>query len=561
MTGENVLRTGITEFLDNKNSLYLNPDEFLALPALLKQNNYRTALLGKWHLNAGYDVYPANGAPVYHGFDDVIMSEQRYIADGDYFAPYNHLPQVTYYKPNEYLIDRMNKEAVDYIEKRAKEDKPFMLYFSHYATHTRLDAPQDTLEYFQNKRGQPADRNVTNKNPYLAAMLKHIDDGVGMIKEKLIKLGIFDNTIFVIGSDNGGSGEFTDNGELRGGKRHLYEGGIRDPLIISWPKYIKQGAVVNYPSSVMDLYSTFAEAAGIPKDNIPTTCGESLMPLIKLEGVPERDTLYWVYPRFSTLAASATFTQKTNSFMEGAAIRKGDFKYLESLVHDRQELYNLNADPGENVNIINMFPDLVRQMKIELHELLERDTVGKRMSFTFANDEYYRWNVNGFEKSGGAYNAMPSSVCAATMETSLFYDTEIETEFTIGNSGKAGIILRATNVPFNHGLFGGYAVTVSRATQTVEIYVIRENTLYLLESANAAVDENVKLKVVTDSDKIDVYLNYGPSSQPVLSTYDNTYFKGTFGIYSENALSSFKQFTILGIERTRQRNNAQLKFD
>ena len=206
-TGNNPSKTMITEFLDNLNSQYLDPEEFTAFPKVLQEQGYRTGLLGKWHLCAGYENYPTNGAPTYHGFEEIMLSEQRYIGPGYYNYPYYHLPQVTGRPNDKYLVDDMNEEAVRFIDRSKEDDRPFFLMFTHYATHTTLDAPKATVDKYMAKRGETTtNKNVQERNPWLAAMLDHVDNGVGMIDAELEELGISDNTMVVIASDNGGSG-------------------------------------------------------------------------------------------------------------------------------------------------------------------------------------------------------------------------------------------------------------------------------------------------------------------------------------------------------------------
>ena len=122
LTGQGTLRTGISNYLENKNSTYLDSSEFTLLPQLLGNAGYHTGIIGKWHLCGGYEDYPTEGSPYNAGFDEVIMSEQKYIGNGDYFYPYDHLPQVNDGNDGDYLIDVINDAAVDYIVMYLPED-------------------------------------------------------------------------------------------------------------------------------------------------------------------------------------------------------------------------------------------------------------------------------------------------------------------------------------------------------------------------------------------------------------------------------------------------------
>ena len=213
LTGQTPPRNGITDYLrpdaewhiplkeggffDNElpedTEFRIRPD-LVVLPQMFKRCGYTTGMIGKWHLS-GYDDNGVMHGPEKYGFDDVRISEQVGIGPGSYFYPYKHVdPNIEpILGENEYLVDRMNFEAVDFIKKH--RDAPFFLYLSHYAVHTALVGKKEYVEYFSAKAGCTdvpiGDRNrLPERNPVLAAMLKSVDDGVGMIRETLAELGI-----------------------------------------------------------------------------------------------------------------------------------------------------------------------------------------------------------------------------------------------------------------------------------------------------------------------------------------------------------------------------------
>jgi len=556
MTGQGTLRTGISNFLDAQNSVYLDNEEFTLLPQMLNDAGYHTGMIGKWHLCSGYANYPTNGSPYDAGFDEVILSEQKYIGGGDYFYPYNHIPQYTDGKNGDFLVDTMNEAAVDYIEKAAESDEPFFLYLSHYATHTTLDAPAATLKYFQQKRGTNGDKGTRDRNPYLAAMLKHIDDGVGAIDKTLERLGIKDNTVVVIASDNGGSLEFTDNGSYRGGKSQLYEGGLKDPLIIRWPNATNEARVTDFPVSVIDLYQTFGEAAGLDSDKVPENSGTSLWPLVLGTGTPDRDTLYWAFLRQTNLTENTNVTYNTQSG-GGVAIRCGDYKYIESVEYYRRELYNIAKDPGETKNIIDDNLELADTLARKLHSLLAADTVGKKFNASFASDEYYRWNTSGtMAKAGGQFSASATALSVVTREDLLMYDIDMSAKVKVGASGSAGLLFRSTLSGPNKTAFTAYAVAISAENQTVSLVNLKNQTSYVIDSAPCAVSANkaYTLRLVADGDEIKVYLD----GNQVATFCDELYFHGSVGFYSNLCSATFDDLKVTGIEGKRAKTAVQM---
>ncbi len=214
-------------------------------------------------------------------------------------------------------------------------------------------------------QGPQASRN----DPHLAAQLETVDEGVGMIVRKLGELGIADDTILVFTSDNGGEDFVTSNAPFRSGKSTLYEGGIREPLIVRWPGVVPPGTVTNTPTSNIDFYPTFLDAAGIDPDPRQRLDGVSILPVLKDPKTARNgDTLYWHYP-----LDKPHFLGGVSS----GAIRKGNWKLIERFDKDQIELYNLAGDVGEEKNLADTHPEKVA----ELHSLIEewRKEVGAKI--------------------------------------------------------------------------------------------------------------------------------------------------------------------------------------
>ena len=365
MSGQWPARVGITDYLRPDDPKHL-PLELLALPEALKAGGYATGMIGKWHLtgyrNHGAEEFP----PGVRGFDEVMISENRGIAGGSYFYPYHfnlelrpRLKDVEHPRSKEateYLTDRANLEAVEFIQRHREE--PFFLYKSHYAVHTRLDGRPDLVAKYEAKPDAGKGHGAKKNNPHLAAQLEVIDRGVGMIVDKLDELGLLDNTVLVFTSDNGGEDRVTSNAPLRAGKSTLYEGGIREPLIVHWPGVVPPGTLCRSAVCSVDFFPTLVELAGIKPKQCQNLDGVSLVPLLKNAHVDlDRRPLYWHYPL------------RKPHFLGGrssGAIRDGDWKLIEFFDDQHVELYNLAEDIGERQDLSKAQPKLVERLLQDL---------------------------------------------------------------------------------------------------------------------------------------------------------------------------------------------------
>ncbi|MHC4694998.1 MAG: sulfatase/phosphatase domain-containing protein, partial [Planctomycetota bacterium] len=259
-------------------------------------------------------------------------------------------------------------EAVEFIDRY--KDVPFFLYLSHYAVHTRLVGKPELVAKYGKKPGAGSGNRARKNNPHLAAQLESIDEGVGMIMEKLDELDLAENTVLIFTSDNGGEDRVTSNAPLRAGKSTLYEGGIREPLIIRWPRVVKPGSICNTPISNIDFYPTFLQITGYKADMHQRIDGVSILPLLKNPKAKlNRKTLYWHYPL------------KKPHFLGGrssGAIRQGKFKLIEFFDKGTVELYNLKEDIAEQHNLAEKLP----QKAAELQKRLKawRTDVGAKVS-------------------------------------------------------------------------------------------------------------------------------------------------------------------------------------
>lgn len=356
MSGQYPARIGITDYIRPDGTKHL-PMEIVSLAEIFKSREYTTGIIGKWHLS-GYEKHGVKEfGPDMHGFDETIMIENEGIGGGSYFYPYHFNKEIEKrIDGKEFLVDRVNLEAVEFIERH--KDESFFLYFSHYAVHTRLLGKDEYVNIYRNKLGAgmhpETDTKARQNNPHLAAQLRSIDDGIGMIMDKLDELGLTENTILIFTSDNGGETRVTSNAPLREGKSTLYEGGIREPLIAKYPGKIPSGKICHEPTISCDFYPTFREILGLNKDPEQEIDGMSIWPLMKIPSNSlKRNTFFWHYPL------------EKSHFLGGrssGAIREGDWKLIEFFDTGEIELYNLADDIGEQNNLAEEYPDIRQAM-------------------------------------------------------------------------------------------------------------------------------------------------------------------------------------------------------
>lgn len=367
LTGRYPATVGITDFIPGHQNyrgipddqLLVGPDFYHALPRqevtlaeVLRDNGYATASIGKWHLGG------QGSLPQDHGFQVSIGGNHKGYPPS-YFFPYRNNDGLALEDLNrrgeagEYLTDRLTQEALQFINQQ--QDQPFFLYLSHYAVHTPMQAPDSLVAKYTQKQRNFPDSVFTN--PVYAAMLESLDQSVAAVVRHLKELGLYENTVLIFASDNGGlvgqagsNTPPTTNAPLRSGKAFLYEGGVRVPLIIRWPGVTAGGSTTDQLTSSVDFFPTLLEMVGASYDS-SSVDGISLAQHLRNQVVFER-ALYWHYPHY----------HKQGSRPAGA-VRTGAWKYLEHYEDHRVELYDLREQIGETRNQAEQQPDMVEQMR------------------------------------------------------------------------------------------------------------------------------------------------------------------------------------------------------
>jgi arylsulfatase A-like enzyme len=332
----------------------------------LKESGYATFFAGKWHLG-GEGFLPQN-----QGFDINQGGIERGGPYGGkkYFSPYGN-SQLEDGPDGEHLPDRLASETVKFMSDN--KDKPFLAYLSFYSVHTPLIARDDLEQKYLDIKsrirlagpiwGKEGKRKVrlVQEHAVYAAMVDAMDQAVGKVLKGLDDLGLAENTVVIFMSDNGGlstsEGHPTSNAPLRAGKGWMYEGGIREPMIVRAPGITTAGSECETHLTSVDFYPTMLELADIANEQ--EIDGRSFLPALKGEGF-DRGPIFWHYPHYGNQGGEPT-----------AAVRDGNWKLIQFYEDDSVELYDLGNDIGEANDLSEANPEVVAKMKKQLTDWQE----------------------------------------------------------------------------------------------------------------------------------------------------------------------------------------------
>ncbi|MFL2666272.1 MAG: arylsulfatase [Flavobacteriaceae bacterium] len=364
-------------------------DSIVTVAKVLNDNGYKTGMVGKWGLGAPL----TNSIPNKKGFDffygyncqrqahtlyptHLWKNEKRHILENyivtkqedlDGKDPYNK-ESYNKFNQNDYAPTLMHNEALDFIDKNHKD--PFFLYYASPLPHLPLQAPEYWVEYYNKKFGEEEPYigksyypNRTPKATY-AAMISYLDEQVGDLINKLKEIGEYENTLIIFTSDNGpthvphvdtkffnSTGIFVNSRYTMKGS--VNEGGLRVPMIASWPNVIKAGSSSDHVSAFYDFFETACDIADIKSPF--NTDGISFYPTLKGEKQEKHKYLYWEYPASGGLQA----------------IRMGKWKGLKKdLLKGKSELklFDLSIDPKELNDLSSKFPEIVSELEDYLKE-------------------------------------------------------------------------------------------------------------------------------------------------------------------------------------------------
>ena len=397
-SGQYPARVGVIDFIPGhwrpfeevivpKNRTQYLPGEIETIAETLKKVGYKSGYFGKWHLGYSLETVPEG-----QGYDKVHV----YSGGGFYNSKFKPIPEKEYEgRLSEILTDM----SVDFMEEN--QNDPFFLFLAHYDVHVQLDGDKYLIDKYLKKER----KDEYPGNAVYAAMIEHVDKSVGRIVKKLDELGLDENTIVIFYSDNGGLiGRFdkiplldnrslsvyknsplkyiaSSNAPLRAEKGTVYEGGIREPLIIKWPGKIKTGTVSEALITSVDFYPTLLELAGVepPRQILD---GKSILPeLLENKYDSERD-IYWHYPVY-------------HHAQPMGAIRKGNWKLVENFVTGEMNLYNLEADISEAMDLSELYPGKTDEL-LQLLKLWQKDV---KAEFPVRNPDFdasrrFEWGIH-----------------------------------------------------------------------------------------------------------------------------------------------------------------------
>jgi arylsulfatase A len=324
----------------------LHPDE-RTLPELLKEKGYATSHVGKWHLGDQPEHLPTrHGFDSYYGIpysNDMCVTVKR--------ANYPPMPlmrdeEVIQQQPTQAaLIERYTEEAVSFI--RASRDKPFFLYLAHLHVHL----PHYVMEPFASK----------SRNGRYGAAVAAVDWSTGVIMAELKRLGIEDNTIVILTSDNGSRarGEGGSNAPLRGHKGQTWEGGMRVPCIVRWPARVPAGAISGELATAMDFYPTLASIAGHDPSTLPEHDGVDMLQAWRGQaGATSPDRHFFYFLRGDLQAVRSGKWKLRHAFDQGNDSDPA-----------RLELHDLSNDIGETRGLAANHPEVVKRLAAAMAEI------------------------------------------------------------------------------------------------------------------------------------------------------------------------------------------------
>ena len=377
---------GLTPVEGVENAVFVTP-----LPEILKGAGYRTIHVGKAHFGA---IGTPGSEPLNLGFE-VNVAGHAAGAPGSYYGTMNFGNSADksvwavqglekYHGQDIYLTEALTLEAQHHVDEAISAQKPFFLYFAHYAVHTPIQGDDRFLQKYY-------DSGMDSTEAKYASMVEGMDKSLGDIMNMLEEKEVDDNTIILFMSDNGGLSAVARGGErhthnfpLSSGKGSAREGGIREPMIVKWPGKVATNVSTSNPVIIEDFFPTVLEMAGVDQlKTIQKVDGLSFINvLLGEEGDYERP-LYWHYPnRWGPVGPGIAST---------STVRQGDWKLIYYHKDRSFELFNLEEDISEENNLVSSNPNKLKELAQKLTDYLK--SVDAQMPIDKATGQLVEWPI------------------------------------------------------------------------------------------------------------------------------------------------------------------------
>ena len=347
MSGRHEFKNGVTHTIFERERLSLST---VTVAQVLQQSGYRTGIFGKWHLGDEEEYQPER-----RGFGEVFIHGcggigQTYPGSGgdapnnEYFDPVI-LHNGVFKKTKGFCTDVFFAEATKWIDAQRKSGQPFFAYITPNAPHSPYHSPPDKLKLYRDNE------KLTENEKGFYGMISNIDDNVGKLLAQLKEWDLDKNTLFIFTTDNGSALGWYYNAGMRGRKGSPFEGGTRVPMFVYWPGRLEPGEAKQLAAHI-DIYPTVAELAGASIPDSVKLDGRSLLPIYRNKNADWADRFLFTHVgRWEKGKAG-------ESKYRNCAVRTARFR----LINDK-DLYDVLADPGETVNVIDKFPEEVAKMR------------------------------------------------------------------------------------------------------------------------------------------------------------------------------------------------------
>lgn len=380
---------GFSPVADVDHTVYATP-----LPAILGANGYYTIHCGKAHfgsagtpganpINLGFRVNIA-GSEIGHPASYLGTDKYDHVVNGK--SNRNAVPGLAaYHGTDTFLTDALTQEAIKALDTPLAQHQPFFLYMAHYAVHTPIMADKRFVDRYRQM-------GLDETEASYASLVEGMDKSLGNILQFLDDHKLADHTIILFMSDNGGlslspqrGGQaHTHNLPLRAGKGSVYEGGIREPMLVRWPGVVKAGSTANQYVLIDDFFPTILQMASIHSPTlIQPVDGRSFMPILKNPNWSDQSRmLIWHHP-------NRWIAQDGPALAWASACRQGDWKLVYQYKTSKLELYNLKTDIGEQHDVADKEPKELRRLATEFTRQLQE--MGAQMPVFKASGQPVRW--------------------------------------------------------------------------------------------------------------------------------------------------------------------------